>query len=117
MNWFDLPAPQQVELTETVAHGSSGRIERIVSWGQHTPVGSWYDSSEDEFVLLLAGSAILGWEDGTEQELHPGDSLVIPRHCRHRVVRTSVSPPALWLTVYGDWSAVQGGPGRPFPSR
>ncbi|HNK03134.1 MAG TPA: cupin, partial [Accumulibacter sp.] len=33
------------------------RIERIVSTGQASPAGFWYDQDEDEWILLLAGEA------------------------------------------------------------
>ena len=33
------------------------RLERIVSTGQASPPGFWYDQDWDEWVVLLAGSA------------------------------------------------------------
>lgn len=76
------------------------RIERIVSTGQSTPPGTWYDQPDDEWVALLAGSAMLRWGDGSLVELAPGDWLLIPAHARHRVEATSVDPPCVWLAVH-----------------
>ena len=36
------------------------RIERIVSTGQASPPGFWWDQEWDEWVVLLSGSAGLG---------------------------------------------------------
>ena len=55
-----LPAPPiDGELTETLCHLPGLRIERIVSTGQATPDGEWYDQDSDEWVLLVAGTARL----------------------------------------------------------
>ena len=39
------------------------RIERIVSSGQASPPGFWYDQPQAEWVLLLQGEAQLAFED------------------------------------------------------
>lgn len=77
------------------------RIERILSTGQSSPEGFWYDQAEDEFVLLLAGAARLCLEgSGEAVQLAPGDWMHLPAGCRHRVEWTSADPPALWLAVH-----------------
>ena len=53
----DVPAELADELTETLVTAESVRIERIVSTGQASPEGFWYDQDEHEWVVLLAGSA------------------------------------------------------------
>ena len=45
--------------------GAGVRIERIVSTGQASPPGFWYDQPDDEFVVLLAGAAALRFEEAT----------------------------------------------------
>lgn len=77
-----------------------GRVERIASRGQADPPGCWYDQAGAEFVLLLAGAARLGFADGSERALAPGDWAVIPPHCRHRVAWTDPARETLWLAVY-----------------
>ena len=77
------------------------KIERIVSSGQSTPPGRWYDQPRDEWVALLQGEATLQFDDAPDVTLRPGDHLLIPAHRRHRVARTSASPPCIWLAVHG----------------
>jgi cupin 2 domain-containing protein len=77
------------------------RIERIVSTGQASPPGFWYDQPEGEWVVLLAGEAGLLLEgEEAPRALKPGDWIDLPAHCRHRVEWTSASPPAIWLAVH-----------------
>lgn len=76
------------------------RIERILSTGQASPPGFWYDQPEEEFVLLLAGAALLRIEGEEATPLAPGEWLRLPAHCRHRVDWTSADPPAIWLAVH-----------------
>lgn len=76
------------------------RVERIVSTGQTTPPGQWYDQPGDEWVALLAGRATLRFERGDLIELAPGDWLLIPARVRHRLEATSADPPCIWLAVH-----------------
>jgi cupin 2 domain-containing protein len=93
--------PLAAELTETLCRGPGLRIERIVSTGQTTPEGEWYDQEDDEFVLLVAGAArVLIAGEARDRELHPGDWLLLPAHCRHRVTWTESDPPTVWLAVH-----------------
>ncbi|MFB4204319.1 cupin domain-containing protein [Arhodomonas sp. KWT2] len=97
----DVPQTLAEERFDTLAEGTGERIERIVSTGQATPAGEWYDQAWDEWVVLLQGEAELRFEDGPETTtLAPGDWLLIPAHQRHRVERTSTTPPAVWLAVH-----------------
>lgn len=103
MNIFRLPQelPPE-ELLEALIPDRGVLIERIISSGQATPEGEWYDQERDEWVVLLQGRAELGWEDGRRQELAAGDWLLIPAHDRHRVLWTSQHPPCIWLAVHGQ---------------
>jgi cupin 2 domain-containing protein len=84
----------------TLLAAGGGRVERIASLAQADPPGAWYDQGADEFVLLLAGAARLGFADGTERALAPGDWAVIPAGCRHRVAWTDPAVETLWLAVH-----------------
>jgi cupin 2 domain-containing protein len=102
-NLFLHPAgPLEEELVDIVARGSALRIERIVSMGQVTPPGHWYDQEQDEWVCLVQGHAEVSFEQGLKRVLHPGDWLLIPARQRHRVERTSSEPPCIWLAVHGS---------------
>src|SRR5205823_4340700 len=70
----DLPNARAAESTEALAATPGLRIERIVSLGQTSPPGFWYDQDEAEWVVLLAGAARLRFADETEpRHLGPGD--------------------------------------------
>lgn len=77
-------------------------IERIVSTGQASAPGFWYDDAREEWVVLLRGAATLEFEDAARspQHLVPGDYVQIPPHCRHRVSWTDPAVPSVWLAVY-----------------
>jgi cupin 2 domain-containing protein len=96
-----LPSPQAEEQVERLIDGPGVRIERIVSTGQASPPGFWYDQPDDEFVVLLSGPARLRFEaDDLVLDLKPGDWVEIPAHVRHRVESTQVEPPTVWLAVH-----------------
>jgi cupin 2 domain-containing protein len=96
-----LPVKLADEALEVLAEAKDVRIERIVSRGQASPEGVWYDQPQTEFVVLLAGEAHLRFESEPKpRELKPGDYLVIPAHCRHQVVWTTLDEPSVWLAVH-----------------
>lgn len=102
MNLYDVPAVLPAdELVETLAGGPGITIERIVSSGQSSPPGFWYDQERDEWVALLQGSAVLEYADGRSLNLRTGEWLLIPAHEQHRVAWTSADPPCIWLAVHG----------------
>jgi cupin 2 domain-containing protein len=97
----NLPDAQVTEVTETLLTGRGLRIERIVSHGQASPPGFWYDQEEAEWVVLLAGAARLRFADETEaRSLAPGDQMLIAAHRRHRVEWTDPDRPTVWLAVF-----------------
>jgi cupin 2 domain-containing protein len=101
MNLFEnIPesAPEEVFTELLTAEGV--RIERIVSFGQVSPEGFWYDSSENEWILLLEGSATLTFQENPPVDLKPGDCLRLPAGCRHRVEKTSEIGQTVWLAVF-----------------
>ena len=93
-------ALEQEEITELLA-APNVTIERIVSFGQASPPGFWYDQARPEWVILLAGAAGLRFEGDAEiRTLKSGDYLHIPAHQRHRVEWTDQSEPTIWLAVH-----------------
>lgn len=98
-----LPSGLREELVEVLAESAGARVERIVSTGQATPPGEWYDSDRDEWVALLTGAARLRFEaEPAPRALAPGDWLRIPAHARHRVEWTDPARPTVWLAVHFD---------------
>ena len=93
----------QLEKFEQIAAGENIQIERIISTGQTTPAGQWYDQTADEWVILLQGEAELSYADNTRIKLRAGDYLLIPAHTKHRVEYTSVEPACIWLAVHGQF--------------
>jgi cupin 2 domain-containing protein len=80
---------------------AGARIERIVSTGQASPPGFWYDQAWTEWVVVLTGKAALRFADEAEpRRLGPGDWLEIPAHARHRVEWTDAERPTVWLAVH-----------------
>jgi cupin 2 domain-containing protein len=101
-NLFDVPVRDtQSELVTPLADASTFRVERIVSWGDVTPDGIWYDQDQDEWVIVLQGEGVVENDRGASTVLKTGNALYIPAHMRHRVVHTSVAPPCIWLAVHG----------------
>ncbi len=101
MNLFEnIPENAPEELVTELLSSDGVRIERIVSFGQCSPPDFWYDQTEDEWVLLLEGSATLGFEGKASVNLHPGDYLNIPAGERHRVEKTDQDGRTVWLAVF-----------------
>ena len=102
VNLYDLPEPLPAEELFTDLIPDRGvKIERIVSSGQTTPPGHWYDQDRDEWVILIQGSAVLQYQEGEEVTLSAGDHHLISAHRRHRVAYTSATPPCIWIAVHG----------------
>ncbi|WP_238184210.1 cupin domain-containing protein [Methylobacterium trifolii] len=95
----DLPAAAAEEVVAELVRAPGLRIERIVSTGQASPPGFWYDQPEAEWVAVLAGAAGLHFADETApRRLGPGDHVLIPARRRHRVAWTD--SPTIWLAVH-----------------
>ncbi len=89
------------EMFETIFEKKSLKIERIISNGQKTPDGEWYDQHWDEWVILLDGSAGLRFEgSNTIEMLAKGDYVYIPAGKKHRVEYTDTKQTTIWLAVH-----------------
>ena len=99
----NLPDAVTNEVIEVLARGRHTRIERIVSHGQASPPGFWYDQATYEWVLVLKGRARLRLEGQPEHvEMGPGDWLNLPPHTRHRVEWTDPDHQTVWLAIHYD---------------
>ncbi len=95
-----IPRRAEAEEIDALLSRPGLRIERIVSTGQASPPGFWYDQPEDEWVLLLAGAAGLAIAGEDERHLKPGDFVHLPARTRHRVTWTAADEPTVWLAVH-----------------
>ncbi|MCP4596847.1 cupin domain-containing protein [Neptuniibacter sp.] len=102
MNLYDLSGSgSDAEKFDQLLSRDGVTIERIISHGQATPEGDWYDQDWDEWVLVISGTAGL-LLDGDSEVIHlnPGDSLFLPAHKKHRVEWTDNTQPTIWLAVH-----------------
>lgn len=91
------PPQENHEIFSTLYKGGGIRIEAIRSWLK-VP-GEWYDQGEDEWVLLMEGTAELEIA-GKVISMHKGDHLLIPKHTPHRVVSTAKD--TYWIGVFSS---------------
>lgn len=97
----DIPAVLPTELVHVLAAGNGTRIERIVSQGHCSPPGFWYDQTENEWVLLLQGQALLRFEQPDRTlRLEAGSYVNILAHEKHRVEWTTPETETIWLAVF-----------------
>ena len=100
MNFFEIDGvPVPDEIVDVLEESPVVRIERIVSRGQ---TSGWFDQSQREFVILIAGEAELEFDGDRKVSLVRGDCLLIEPHQRHRVSRTSSDLDCFWLCVFFD---------------
>tara|TARA_B100000809_G_scaffold20382_1_gene17929 strand:+ start:3768 stop:4118 length:351 start_codon:yes stop_codon:yes gene_type:complete len=100
---LDLPDAQSGEVFTELLARPGLRIERIVSAGQSSKEGDFYDQEQSEWVLLLQGHAQLQLEVAGQMQhvkLQQGSFLHIPAHCRHRVLSTSKQVQTVWLAIH-----------------
>jgi len=98
LNLFaNLPTGVDGESFTTLFENGAVKIERVISHSHQSPPGFWYDQADDEWVIVLRGSATLEFAGGELVEMNTGDYLAIPRHVKHRVARTSEE--TIWLAV------------------
>jgi cupin 2 domain-containing protein len=89
------------EISEALLDARAFRLERILSAGQRTPPGEWYDQNTNEWVIVLSGEAGLLFEGEAEAYvMRPGDFVHIPAHQRHRVEWTDPDQKTVWLALH-----------------
>ncbi len=96
-------AGPQAEYSENLLAGAGIRLERILSLGQASPPGFWYDQREAEWVMVLSGRARLAIAgEAADRQMGPGDAVFLPAGCRHRVAWTDPGQPTIWLALFID---------------
>ncbi len=97
----DIPKQIPNEIFETIIISNQFRMERIISCGQATTEGEWYDQDQNEWVLILKGNAGLLFEGNKELiTMKTGDYINIPAHKKHRVEWTDPKEETIWLAVH-----------------
>lgn len=97
---FDrIPENASQEIFTELLTAENVRVERIVSFGHVSPEGFWYEQPENEWILLIEGSARIRLEE-VLVELAPGDYLDIPSGTKHRVEKTAENGRTVWLVVF-----------------
>ena len=96
-----IPSELPEELFDTISSTDDVNIERIVSRGHASPEGFWYDQENNEFVLVVKGSAGLKLENEDDiVVLKAGDYFNIEAHVKHRVEWTDSTCETIWLAVH-----------------
>ncbi len=103
-DFFAITPSGDSEVVDILLQSDNCRIQRIVSCGQSSPLGFWYDQDEDEWLILLQGEAGLLIEGGQKIILSAGQYIFLPAHQKHRLQYTSIEPPCIWLCVFADFS-------------
>ena len=96
-----IPHHMSDEVFDTILASDGCEIERIISKGHQSPPHYWYDQGKNEWVMVLKGSAALKFKNSKKiVEMMPGDYVLIPAHCKHRVEWTDPEVETIWLAVY-----------------
>ncbi|MBN2824295.1 MAG: cupin domain-containing protein [Campylobacterales bacterium] len=95
MNLFDKKIPKEGEILTSLLEHKNVKIVRIVS--SHTLKPTTYNQDEDEWVVIIQGSAELLMNE-TIVVLHQGESLFIPSKTKHSI--QSVENGTIWLAVH-----------------
>ncbi|GAB3995066.1 cupin domain-containing protein [Spirosoma daeguense] len=96
-----IPSPLPEELVDVLIDNPNVRIERIVSRGHASPDDFWYDQTENEWVVLLTGEAILELENVADAiHLKAGMYINLPAHLKHRVAWTAPDVTTIWIAVF-----------------
>lgn len=95
-----LPNELPEEIFEKIIERKDFLLERIISNGHSSASNFWYDQENNEFVILISGSAKVLYDDGTSFTLLPGDYINIPSHQKHRVEETDKNQKTIWLALH-----------------
>lgn len=97
----DLPEAAEEEDVRVIWQSPHMRVERIVSYGHASDDDFWYDQTEDEWVMVLLGRAVLEIEgEAQPRSLEPGDAINLPARTKHRVVSTASDTATVWLAIF-----------------
>lgn len=100
LNIFDdVELPLGAEVIQEFFKHKNIRLEKIVSNQSSSPDDFLYDQEEDEWLIVLQGSATLLVED-KKVFLKSGDSYFLRKHQKHKVLETSAEGKTVWLACF-----------------
>lgn len=100
-NYLDLTE----EIFEKILEEKNFYVERIISFGQSTPVNEWLSQNRAELVFLLKGWAKIQFKNKSEiLYMTPGDYILIEPNEEHRVCETAPYEETIWLAIHFDKS-------------
>ena len=101
MNIFkQIPKDLTEEIFEDIINTENLKIERIVSYGHTSPKSGWYESQENEWVIVLKGEAIVSFKNADDVRLNAGDYINIPAFKKHKVSWTLPNAETIWLAIH-----------------
>ena len=101
MNIFsEIPVDLQDEIFEDIIKTDNLKIERIISYGHTSPKTGWYESEQNEWVIVLKGQAILSFESSEDVKLNAGDYINIVAFTKHKVSWTLPNAETIWLAIH-----------------
>ncbi len=92
-----IPITSNNEIFVDLLKNDNIHIEKIISYGQVTPIDEPYIQSHDEWVVVLKGMAKLRL-DNNDYILDEGEHLFIPKNTKHWVTYTE--NPTIWLALH-----------------
>jgi cupin 2 domain-containing protein len=98
--YYSIPEFSKKEVFEDILNAENLKVERIISYPDSIPENQWYDQDNEEWVLLLKGSATLEFSNNEIIELFPGDFILIPAHMKHKVNKVDKNAPTIWLALH-----------------
>ena len=96
----NIPESLPDEILENIVKSKNCKIKRILSKSHTTPEGKWYDQDENEWVMIIKGSAELLFKNNKRVKMQEGDYINIPAHVKHRVEKTDSEKETIWLAVF-----------------
>ena len=97
----NIPRHIDDEIFDTILTSDGCEIKRIISKGNQSPPNYWYDQERSEWVMVLKGAAELKFENSNKTvDMMPGDYVLIPARCKHRVEWTDPEVETIWLAMY-----------------
>lgn len=96
----NIPKDLTDEVFENIVSKGTLKIERIISKGHTSPKEGWYDQSNNEWVMVMQGEAVISFENDKDVRLVLGDHINIPAHTKHKVSWTAPDVETIWLAVH-----------------